>query len=129
MEKKNDIKTIAIAIVVLGIALVISFMFGQKNNINNHEDELTVLYKNNTELLAKNDSLLKVNEAIDLNIAKINKELEENAKKLANSQKQLDKLKNKKRENNTYVKHLSSHGVSVALSNYLENRTKSTDNR
>jgi cell division protein FtsB len=127
MEKKIDIKTVLI--VVLGIALIISFMFGQKNNIDNHENEISVLHKNNAKLLAKNDSLVKANKLIDLDIANINKQLDENAKKLAETQKQLDKLKNRKYENNNYVKHLSSHGVSVALSNYLENRAKSTDNR
>jgi len=127
MEKKFDIKTILI--VVLGIALIISFMFGQKNNIGNHENEIGVLHKNNAELLAKNDSLVKANKLIDLDIANINKQLDENSKKLADTQKQLDKLKNRKYENNNYVKHLFSHGVSVALSNYIENRAKSTDNR
>ena len=125
--KKIDVKTIIILILAGG--LIISFMFGQKSDINTHKDEISTLHKNNDELLKKNDSLLKVNEVIDLELANINKQLAENDKKLANSEKEIKRLKNKPNENNLYVKRLSSHGVSVALSNYIENRVESSDNR
>lgn len=129
MEKLRNLDIKTIMIIVLGVALIISFMFGQKSDINTHKDEISLLHKNNDELLKKNDSLLKVNEVIDLELANINKQLAENDKKLANSEKEIKRLKNKPNENNLYVKRLSSHGVSVALSNYIENRVESSDNR
>ena len=127
MKTKLDLKSITI--IVLGVLLILSFIFRGKTDVNKHTDDIGVLHKNNIELLKRNDSLIKVNTIIDLDIKKIDKELGEKAKSLAESQIQINKLKNKKHENNNYVKHLSANDVSIALSNYLENRAKSSDNR
>lgn len=124
--KKFDIKTWAI--IVLGIALIISFFFGQRNRIDTHKDEITALHIDNADLLHKNDSIKMVNTKLDAAIAVINSTLEINVKKLSDTQLELDKLKKRKNETPIYVNHLSANGVSNAFSDYL-NHTKSTNSR
>ena len=122
--KKLDIKTIAI--IVLGIALIISFMFGQKSHIDNHEDEIKALHKDNAALLSKNDSLKAVNVKLDEVVAEINKVLDVNAKKLSDTQLELNELKKKQNEVHTYVNHLSANDVTNSFSDYFQGRTKSS---
>ncbi len=116
--KKIDFKTYAI--IILGIALIISFFFGQKSHINTHKDDITLLHKNNAELIHRNDSLTVANAKLDKVITSIELELNKNSKKLADTQIELDKLNKKRNEIPTYVNHLSATGVSSAFSNYLE---------
>lgn len=118
--KSLDIKTIAI--IVLGIALVISFLFGQKSHIDTHKDEIANLHKLNSSISSKNDSLVNVNKSLDMVINEINKKLNDNSNKLANTEIELDKLKKRKNEIPTYVNNLSANGVSNAFSNYLETK-------
>ena len=127
MIKKLDIKTIAI--IVLGIALIISFFFGQGNKIDYKKDEINALHKDNANLSHKNDSLNAVNVKLDAAFAEINKVLEINAKKLSDTQLDLDKLKKRKNEIPTYVNRLSANGVTNAFTDYLQTRTKSTASR
>ena len=127
MEKKFDIKNILI--IALGIALIISFMFAQKNSINTNKDEIKKLEQENTSLLNKNDSLKVVNVMLDSLVTSINKQLNENATKLANSQLEINKLNKRKDEIPTYVNNLSANGVSNAFSDYLQTRTEGTNTR
>lgn len=123
--KKLDLKTIII--LVLGVALIISFFFGQKNNIDTHTDEISILHKKNAELIIKNDSINAVNVKIDAVISVINKELIDNNKALATSQKELQNLKKKQNEIPTYVKHLSANGVANAFSDFLNTKSSNTN--
>lgn len=123
--KKIDIKSWFI--IILGAALIISFFFGQRSHIDTHADEITLLHTNNAMLLKKNDSLISVNKEITVAISEINVKLDANAKKLANTQSELDNLKKRKNEIPTYVKHLDANGLSNAFSDYLQIRTKSQD--
>jgi len=125
--KKLDIKTWFI--IILGIALIISFFFGQGNKVDSHKDELKALHESNTALLKSNDSLKMVNAKLDAKIADINKILDVDATVLNNTQTELKELKKRKNETPIYVNHLSANGVSNAFSDYLKNRTKSTNIR
>ncbi len=116
--KKLDFKTIVI--IILGAALIISFFFGQKSNINKHEAELKALHIENTLLLTKNDSLIKVNSVLDGKIVEVNKQLEANVKQLSENTTQLEVLKKKKNEIPVYVNNLSANGVSSEFTNFLE---------
>jgi len=122
--KKIDLKTWVI--IALGIALIISFFFGQKNTISVDKNAIDKLHKENELLLKSNDSLSVVNKNIDSKIKIINNKLDSNAIKLANTQSELDKLKKRKNETIIYVNRLSANGVSNAFSDYL---TKSTNSR
>jgi septal ring factor EnvC (AmiA/AmiB activator) len=120
--KKIDIKSWFI--IILGAALIISFFFGQRSHIDTHADDITLLHTNNAILLKKNDSLVSANKQITVAISEINVKLDANAKKLANTQSELDKLKKRQNEIPTYVKHLDANGLSNAFSDYLNTRTK-----
>lgn len=119
---KLDIKDIAI--ICLGLALIISFIFGQRNKIDYHSDEIAKLHKSNEELLFKNDSIRLVNDKLDVMISEINKTLLINNQKLSETQIKLDVLNKRKNEIPTYVKHLSANDVSNSFSDYIEKRTK-----
>ncbi len=123
--KKIDIKIIAI--IVLGIALIISFMFGQRSKIDTKKEDITILHDNNADLAHKNDSLKQVNLRLDNQISEINKILESNTKQITQTQIELDKLKKRKNEIPTYVNALDADGVANAFSNYLKAKSPSSN--
>src|ERR1035437_1039078 len=110
MFKNLDIKTIAI--IVLGVALIISFIFGQKYSVDDHSDEINNLKKSNATLQHRNDSLISENVKIDFEIKDINKKLKIDSTNLVSTQKELDVLKKKQNGIFNRVKSLSSGGVS-----------------
>ena len=75
-NKKIDIKTWFI--IILGLGLCFSILFGQKNNITDNKDVIEQLRKENEFLVKKNDSLTVVNAKIDVLINEINKKIEIN---------------------------------------------------
>jgi uncharacterized protein YoxC len=121
--KKLDIKSIAI--IVLGIALIISFLFGQHNNVDLKKDVIEQLHKENEAIAKRNDSLLQANKRIDQEIQDIHNRLAETAMELVSTQKQLKDLKNKTNEIPKYVGTLSANGVASEFTKYLN--TKSTN--
>ena len=123
--KKIDFKTWVI--IILGIALIISFFFGQKNRIDYKKDEIKALHETNDSLKRNNDSLKKANAVIDAAIADITKILEVNSAKLNATQTELDKLKKRKNETFNHVNNMSANGVSNAFTDFLN--TKSTNTR
>lgn len=118
--KKLDFKSIAI--IVLGIALIISFFFGQKSHIDTHADEIKELHAKNVQLLKTNDSLKAVNAKIDQILLAIDKKLSDNAQALASTNKEIQILKAKQNEVPRYVSHLSANGVSNALTDILNSK-------
>lgn len=123
--KKLDVKSWFI--IILGIALIISFFFGQRSHIDTHKDEITILHNNDVLLLKANDSLKTVNAKLDSKIIELNNALDINNKALADTQLELEKLKKRKNEISSNVNHLSANGISSDFSDYLKTRTKSTD--
>lgn len=121
--KKLDIKSIAI--IVLGAALIISFLFGNKLHINTHKDEIEALHEQNMTLLSSNDSIKAVNLKIDAEIKLINTKIVAYEAIIVTKDSEITKLKNKRNEIPTYVNTLDGDGVANAFSNYL---TKSKHN-
>lgn len=122
-EKFLDIKNIII--VVLGLALIISFMFGQKDTTNYHKDEINELKNQNKILFSANDSLLSLNKKIDAEIAAINLNIQINQGLLQHTQLQIDKLKKERNEIPNRVNSLSNDSVAIAFSNYLKFKSTS----
>lgn len=122
--KKFDIKTWAI--IILGIALCVSFWFGQKSRIDNHADEIKLLREQNNSLVKTNDSLNIANVKIDGVINAINKKLDGNTEALVATKKELQDLKKKQNEVPRYVNRLSANGIASEFTNYL---TKSSSTR
>lgn len=121
--KKIDIKTWFI--IILGIALIISFFFGQRNKIDYKKDEITNLREENKKLLKKYDSLNIINNKIDILIVELNKKIDSNTQILSSTNKEIQDLKKKQNEIPRYVNNLSANGVSNAFTDFLD---KSTNN-
>jgi len=117
---KIDIKVIFI--IILAVALILSFIFRPSKNIDNHEDEIELLNKENERLFSVNDSLqlenLKLNKEIEQLIVSIDSTkvlLDENKDKIKD-------LENGKSKVSTYVDRLNVDGVTSSLSEYLNRR-------
>lgn len=117
-----------IVIIIMGVALIISFFFGQKSGIDNHSVEIDRLHKNNAKLESKNDSLKLINYVLDAKLNDLTILLVDNQDKVLEVNKEIKDLKNKKNEIYNYVKRLSADSVSIGLTNYLQRRTKSSNN-
>ena len=118
MNNKYDLKNVFI--VILAIALLLMFLFGQKSNKEDFQKEIDALHLKNTELTNQNDSLKKENTKLDVVIVNIEKEIAVNQKELAKTNIQLQKLNKKRNEILTYVNSLSSDGVAESFTEYLE---------
>ena len=95
--KKLDIKSIFI--IILSLGLVFSFMLGQKNRVDYKKDEIKSLHKQNEDLGRKNDSILLVNKSLDKQISEINKQIQASEELLADTELQLNNLKQRRNEN------------------------------
>lgn len=115
-------------ILILGGALIISFFFGQGNNIDKNKEEIKKLHKENTLLLNRVDSLKQENTKLDLILLAIDSKLNENNKRIENSISILNDLKKKKNEIPTYVNSLSANGTTNEFTKYLETRTEGNNN-
>ena len=122
--KKLDIKSIFI--IILSLGLVVSFMLGQKNTIDYKKDEIKSLHKQNEALMDKNDSILLVNQSLDKQISEINKQIKANEELLADTELQLNILKQRRNEKSNIVTHLSANGVTNELSNYVKKHKKNS---
>jgi chromosome segregation ATPase len=120
--KKLDIKSIFI--IILSLGLVFSFMLGQKNKIDYKKDEIKSLHKQNEDLGRKNDSILLVNKALDKQMSEINKQIQASEKLLAETESQLNNLKQRRNETSNRVTNLSANGVTSGLSNYVKKHRK-----
>lgn len=106
-------------IIILGAAVIIAFMLGQRRTIDYREGELQRLHQANELLEANNDSLAKVNEDLDKQILKIQTEIAVKEALLRQSNKEITRLNNKRDEIPNYVTYLSANGVATELSNYI----------
>lgn len=121
---KFDIKTIFIFI--LGGLLIGAVIFNQiKKPIN---DSVIKALNEKSALLEKdNEELKKENKKLDSTIFIVNQELIANRAKLDKTQAQLKELNNKRNEISTNVNRLSANGVANAFTEYLDKRTKSSN--
>ena len=120
--KKLDIKSIFI--IILSLGLVFSFMLGQKNRVDYKKDEIKSLHKQNEDLGRKNDSILLVNKSLDKQISEINKQIQASEELLADTELQLNNLKQRRNETSNRVTNLSANGVTSGLSNYVKKHRK-----
>lgn len=121
---KFDIKTIFIFI--LGGLLIGAVVFNQISKPTN--DSLIKELNEKTILLEKdNEELKKENKKLDSTIFIVNQELIANRAKLDKTQAQLKELNNKRNEISTNVNRLSANGIANAFTEYLDKRTKSSN--
>lgn len=128
MEKKSFDPKI-VFIVVLALALILSFLFNIHNSIVYPKDEIKKLRHANELLSKNNDSIALVNKNLDKKLAELNLLLKENNKKLAETDSALKSLKKKRNETPTYVNRLSASGVATELSKYLNKTSEGKNSR
>jgi predicted nuclease with TOPRIM domain len=118
--KKLDIKSITI--IILSIALIITYFMGDNTVINNYQEQIEKSRKENQELVSKNDSLKTEKVKLDEKFAKLECKIKENDLKISKTQSQLEKLNKRRNEVPTYVNGLSVNDVADAFTEYLENQ-------
>tara|TARA_R110001592_G_scaffold62238_1_gene190320 strand:- start:1187 stop:1537 length:351 start_codon:yes stop_codon:yes gene_type:complete len=112
----------SIFIIVLGSALVLSFIFRPSKDISIYEDEISNLKNLNKGLTLNNDSLLNNNELLNVEINALITNFDSTQVALANTEEKLKDLENDKGKVSGYVNTLNADGVANELANYLNRR-------
>lgn len=112
----------SIFILVLGAALVLSFIFRPSKDISTYEHEINNLKSINKGLTLNNDSVLNKNELLNIEINTLIKNFDSSQVALANTEEKLKDLENDKGKVSGYVSTLNADGVASELANYLNRR-------
>lgn len=113
-----------ILIIVLAVALVLSFIFRPSKPIDMYEDEISTLKENNEKLILSNDSLKNVNLKLNEEIREILVTIDSTQAALDSTKTKIKDLENAKGNISSTVRKLNANGVSRELSEYLNRRTK-----
>ena len=117
-----DIKSIFI--IILGVALILSFIFRPSVPIEEYENEINLLKKQNKELLISNDSIAGLNKKLEEEIQQILFTIDSTEALLRNTEQKLKELEEKRDEISDIVDNLNSDGVTKSISDYLKRRGK-----
>lgn len=121
----KDIKTIFI--LVLAIALILSFLFRPTVPIETYETEINTLKEQNKRLLLSNDSINKINQKLQDEITVILYAIDSTKVILKETEEKLTELENKRNEVSTIVNNMDSDDITNSFSDYLKRRN--TGNR
>ena len=115
-----DLKSILI--LALGVALVLSFMFRPSVPIEEYEEEISVLQKQNKKLLISNDSIVKANMRLQKEIDIILYAIDSTKVVLKETEDKLKELERKRNEVSNIVDNMDSDDVTNTISEYLKRR-------
>ena len=121
----KDIKTIFI--LVLAIALILSFLFRPTVPIETYETEINTLKEQNKRLLLSNDSISQINQKLQDEITVILYAIDSTKVILKETEHKLEILENKRNEVSTIVNNMDSDAITNSFSDYLKRRN--TGNR
>ena len=121
----KDIKTIFI--LVLAIALILSFLFRPTVPIETYETEINTLKEQNKRLLLSNDSINQINQKLQDEITVILYAIDSTKVILKETEEKLTELENKRNEVSTIVNNMDSDDITNTFSDYLKRRN--TGNR
>jgi len=121
----KDIKTIFI--LVLAIALILSFLFRPTVPIETYETEINTLKEQNKRLLLSNDSINQINQKLQDEITVILYAIDSTKVILKETEHKLKILENKRNEVSTIVNNMDSDDITNSFSDYLKRRN--TGNR
>tara|TARA_R100001460_G_scaffold62437_4_gene102542 strand:- start:709 stop:1089 length:381 start_codon:yes stop_codon:yes gene_type:complete len=119
---KINIDLKAILILGLAVALVLSFIFRPSVPIEEYEEEISVLQKQNEKLLISNDSIIKANIKLQKEIDVILYAIDSTKVVLRKTEDKLKELERKRNEVSNIVDNMDSDGVTNTLSDYLQRR-------
>ena len=119
---KINIDLKAILILGLAVALVLSLIFRPSVPIEEYEEEISVLQKQNKKLLISNDSIVKANIKLQKEIDVILYAIDSTKVVLRKTEDKLKELERKRNEVSNIVDNMDSDGVTNTLSDYLQRR-------
>ena len=122
LKIKLDIKSIFI--IILGAALILSFIFRPSKPIETYENEINALKQVNKELLISNDSIAGLNKKLEDEIQQILFTIDSTEALLRNTENKLKELEKRRDEVSNIVDNLNSDGVTQSISDYLKRRGK-----
>jgi len=120
LNVKIDIKTIFI--LILAVALILSFIFRPNVPIETYEEEINALKQENKELIISNDSINKLNKKLEEEIKEILFTIDSTEALLRNTENKLKELEGRRNEVSNIVDNLNSDGVTKSISDYLQRR-------
>ena len=120
MNVKIDIKVIFI--LILAVALILSFIFRPSIPIDTYEEEINSLKQQNKELILSNDSINKLNKKLEEEIKEILFTIDSTEALLRSTENKLKELEGRRNEVSNIVDNLNSDGVTQSISDYLKRR-------
>ena len=111
-----------IFILILAVALVLSFVFRPPKSIDVYEDEIKLLRNQNKKLLSTNDSIQKLNGKLQIEIDAILIKIDSTLVMLNLTDSTLKELENKRDEIPTIVNNMDSDAIIISLAEYLKGR-------
>ena len=121
---KINIDLKAILILSLAVALVLSLIFRPSVPIEEYEEEISVLQKQNKKLLISNDSIVKANIKLQKEIDVILYAIDSTKVVLRKTEDKLKELERKRNEVSNIVDNMDSDDVTNTISDYLKRRGK-----
>lgn len=111
-------------IIVLAIALILSFLFRPSKPINTYESEINQLQTINKELRLSNDSLTSANNKLQKEINLILYAIDSTKVILRETEDKLAELEKKRNEIPNIVNNMDSDDITINISDYLKRRSK-----
>ncbi len=121
----KDIKIVFI--LVLAVALILSFLFRPSTPIETYETEIDVLKQENQKLLLSNDSINQINTRLQEEITVMLYAIDSTEVILKQTEEKLSDLEKKRNEISTIVTNMDSDDITNTFSDYLKRRN--TGNR
>tara|TARA_R110002020_G_C16003381_1_gene750458 strand:- start:374 stop:754 length:381 start_codon:yes stop_codon:yes gene_type:complete len=122
---KNLFKNIQLVfILILAVALILSFIFRPLKPIETYENEINILKQQNQQLLLSNDSINTINTKLQEEINVILYTIDSTKVALKETEEQLKNLEKKRNEVSTIINNMDSDDVTNTFSNYLKRRGK-----
>lgn len=122
---KNLLKDIKIVfILVLAVALILSFLFRPSTPIETYEDKINLLKQQNQQLLLSNDSINLINTKLQEEINVILYAIDSTKVALKETEHKLEILENKRNEVSTIINNMDSDDITNTFSSYLKRRGK-----
>lgn len=125
---KNPFKDIKLVfIIVLAVALILSFLFQPATQIETYESEINSLKQQNERLLLSNDSINQINQKLQEEITVILYAIDSTKVILKQTEEKLSDLEKKRNEISIIVDNMDSDDITNTFSDYLKRRN--TGNR
>ena len=111
-------------ILILAVALILSFIFRPSKPIETYENEINLLKQQNQQLLLSNDSINFINTKLQKEINVILYAIDSTKVALKKTENKIEILENKRNEVSTIINNMDSDDITNTFSSYLKRRGK-----